>query len=209
MREIEAVLFDADGTLVNTQSWVNGGFEYSLWKNSLPKVSRAEINKLGGLSLRECYKVLAPDFSDPQQLFTDHKRFQERNPQLAVLFEGALETINSLRSVGIKTGVVTARTRDSSLKMLKRLGISDVMDVIVSHEDVANQKPHPEPVLKALSALNVPPENAVMVGDTKPDIVAGKAAGLLTVGVTYGFEGQKIKEHGADWVVEDIARVFP
>ncbi|MCL4366439.1 HAD-IA family hydrolase, partial [Patescibacteria group bacterium] len=94
------------------------------------------------------------------------------------------------------------------LKSLKHVGILDYFDIVVGADDVNNPKPHQDHVLAALQKLGVEPENAYMVGDTDHDILAGKSAGVKTIGVTYGWLGQDIKKYKPDYVIDDIEQLL-
>lgn len=209
MGAIKAVLLDVDGTLLNTREFVFQAFEHTFRAHKLPKKRREEINLVMGRPLEECYQELAPS-TDPQHLCETHKLFQDRNLQLSSPFPNTRKTLISLKKGGLKIAAVTNRSRRSSKKTLKTADLFDYINVIVAAEDVKNHKPSPEPLLKALGILEIDPKEAVMVGDTIMDIVAGKNAGVKeTIGVTYGFGGRKIVESNPDFIVNDIAQVIP
>ena len=104
---------------------------------------------------------------------------------------------------------VTTRSRRTSIKTLEMSCIIDYFDAIISGEDVNYPKPHPEPLFKALQQLEVGPEKAVMIGDTEADILAGKNAKVMTIGVSYGFHGSHIVGSKPDFIVEDIVDIIP
>ena len=85
------------------------------------------------------------------------------------------------------------------------------IDTVISKEDVEHSelKPHPRPILLALKQLHVLPEHAIMIGDAKEDVEAGKRAGTKTIGVTYGSLGEKIKDSKPDYTVDYIADILP
>lgn len=91
---------------------------------------------------------------------------------------------------------------------LRLADIFDLLDVIINADDVKNHKPHPEPIKKALRKLGALSESAVMVGDTDVDVLAGKNAGVVTIGVTYGFHGEKIRKSNPDFLIDDISEIL-
>lgn len=210
MGTVKAVLFDVDGTLLDTKEFIFQSFEHTLKTHGLPKKSREEINRVVGRPLEECYRELAPSLN-PKSLCETHRLFQEENLELSSPFPKTRETLKRLKEKGLKIAAVTTRSRRTSKKTLEIAGLFDFIDVFVSAEDVKNHKPHPEPILQALKHLQIDCESAVMVGDTGIDIAAGKNAGLRgTIGVTYGFGGRKkIVASNPDFVVNDIAEVVP
>jgi pyrophosphatase PpaX len=98
----------------------------------------------------------------------------------ATLFPMALELIAHCREHGMQTALVTSSLRSVIVGTLPRLGLHDQFDFVICGDDVANYKPHPEPILKTLQALGRTPDEAIMIGDARVDVLAGKAAGTAT-----------------------------
>lgn len=208
-KRVLAVLFDIDGTLHDTYEYIVLAFEEVLRLHNQPRKTRKEIDKTVGLSLPDCYKVLAPH-GNVELLCQAHHEFQSKNPQLVRAFPNALATLIKLKSLEIKIAAVTARSRLSALPNMDITGIRRFMDIIVTKEDVLNQKPHPESLHTALELLNIKPEEAIMVGDSTVDIQAGRNARVMaTIGAIYGFTGTKINKSKPDHVVNDISEILP
>lgn len=207
-KNIQAVLFDMDGTIIDTTEFIYQAFEYTLKTHGHSAVSREDLAKLMGLPLTDTYQRITL-LKEVQHLFTTHDQFQRRNLQLAAPFPHAIATIKTLRKHGIKTAVVTTRGKASTMLTLEKQQMVWLFDAIITFEDVSAPKPDPEPVLKALQLLEVNPAQAMMVGDTDLDILAGHNAGVKTVGVTYGFQGEKIKEAHPDHVIDSIEELVP
>ena len=201
-------MFDVDGTLLDTSEFIFQAFEYSLERAGFPKKNREEIARLVGKPLDLCYQVLT-GVADVAELSAMHRAFQVEHIELAKAYAGTMETLATLKESGMRIGVVTTRARASTLETLRATGLATYLDHVVAFEDVDNLKPHPEPILKTLSYLNSHPDAAVMVGDTDVDIAAGRNAGTLTVGVTYGFHGLEILKSCPDHIIDDIAAILP
>lgn len=107
--------------------------------------------------------------------------------QQTVLYPGIREVLERYARAGKRMGIATNKLRPIACRILEALDIERYFEELIGPEDVQQCKPHPEAVLRVLRALNTPAQRAVMVGDTAADIGAGKAAGTLTVGVTYGY----------------------
>jgi len=208
MRILKATLFDIDGTLLDTSEFIFQAYEHTLDKYGYPQKSREEIAMLIGKSLEVCYKMLT-GIDDVQELSEAHREFQLGHLHLSKAYPKTHNTLETLRSAGIKIAAITTRSKASALKTLELAGLCKYMDYTIALEDVENLKPHPEPLIKTLNYLGVLPENAAMIGDTDVDILAGKNAGTVTVGVTYGFHGRRIIESDPDHVVDDIAEIIP
>ena len=205
MRKIEAVIFDADGTILDTKEFIIQGFEHALEAHGHAVPPRSHISAtIAGVSIEDCYVRLAPD-GDIIALCETHRKFQEGRYDLIIAYEGLNDVLALLRSRGMKLGVCSSRGH--SLKpSLSHTSIAHHFDAVIDAHDVTYHKPHPEPVLKTLELLGVLPENAAMIGDTSADIAAAKAAGLaITIGITHGFHEREILEKaGADHVIDSL-----
>ncbi|HEY3285038.1 MAG TPA: HAD family hydrolase, partial [Armatimonadota bacterium] len=144
-----------------------------------------------GRPLRSCYEALYPD-GDLDHCIEVHRAFQAGLMHLIRPFPGMTETLAGLRDAGVGTAVVTSRSIRSTRVTLERLGLWDRLDTVVTPEDTQRHKPDPEPLLLAASRLKAQPAECLMVGDTENDLAAGRAAGMATCGVTYGFLGEGI-----------------
>ena len=103
------------------------------------------------------------------------------------LFDGMWDLLDSLENQGLPWGIVTNKIAHFTLPLVHALGLSERAACVVSGDTTPHPKPHPEPLLYAAKQINVPPEHIAFVGDDLRDIQAGQAAGMLTVGVTYGY----------------------
>jgi pyrophosphatase PpaX len=186
----KAVLFDLDGTLLDTTEFIYQAYEHTFKSHNLSPVSREELSGVMGKPLGDCYRHFFSS-QDIEVLCETHRTFQTENLHLSVPFLHTEDTLNKLREAGIKTAVITTRSRRTSQDTLELAGIRDKIDVLISGEDQTKHKPNPESLFNALKQLQVEPEEAIMVGDTDADVLAGKNAKTKTVGVTYGFQGKK------------------
>lgn len=203
MTKIKAVLFDLDGTLLDTSEYILQAFEFTFDLHKIPKIDRSEIVPLIGLSLPEMYQRLT-NLDEVDHFRKTHNDFQLNNLHLIKSFLQTNKTLAELTKRGYKLAVITMRFSRSTQVTLKQAKILSYFDVIITPDDVKNVKPHPEPLLTALSRFGVDPTEAIMVGDTDLDVMAGKNAGTKTVGVTYGFHGKRIADSKPDYVVDDI-----
>lgn len=208
MKETKAVLFDLDGTLLDTREFIYQAYEHTFKFHNLPPVSREKLSGVMGEPLEDCYRHFVSS-QDIEVLCETHRTFQTENLHLSVPFPHTEDTLNKLRDAGIKTAVITTRSRRTSQDTLELAGIRNKIDVLISGEDQIKPKPNPEPLLNALKQLKVEPEEAVMVGDTNVDVLAGKNAKTKTIGVTYGFHGKRIVESNPDYVIDDIVEIIP
>jgi pyrophosphatase PpaX len=208
MQVYKAILFDVDGTLLDTTEFIFQAFEYTLNKYGYPARGRNEFAELVGKPLDYNYSVLAPD-SDTVLLSRTHREFQLDHVELALTYPSTRETLDAIRNDNLRIAAVTTRARASTIATLKSCDIFEYFDYVVALEDVVNVKPNPEPLLKALNYLDIHPRNAIMAGDSDADIFAGKKAGTKNVGATYGFHGMRIAESNPDYLIDSIGEILP
>ena len=202
----QAVLFDVDGTLLDSTQFVLGAMERALALHGLPVPGRARLAAIIGPPLTECYRELAPA-ADAASLCAAHRAWQREQLYLIHPFPNTLATLETLRLAQVRLAAVTARSKVSSLSSLEQAGLAGLLEFTISAEDAPRTKPHPDPVLLALERLGVGACDAVMVGDTASDIQAGQAAGVKTIGARYGFASASLATVQPDWVIDDISQV--
>lgn len=209
-KKIEAVLFDLDGTIVDTNELIIQSFLSCLQGIVPPEFGREQIIPIMGQTLVSQLQ----QFSGREQvedLIAGYRAYNmAHHDDMVSLFPGVLEVVPMLKSAGLKLGVVTTKMRPTTERALKLLGLYDYMDTIVTLDDVEHAKPHPEPVLKALRALDVAPERAIMVGDSTVDIGSALAAGSYAVGVSWSLKGEApLREAGAHRIIHDMRGLLP
>lgn len=181
---IKAVLFDLDGTLIDTNELIIKCFKYIYKEHLNLEVSTEEICKHFGEPLIETFR--RHDEKNAESLTEYYKKYNsEIHDDMAKGFGGARETILALKELGLKVGVVTSKRKEMTDRGLKIVGIDDLMDVIVTPEDTKLHKPNPEPILFACDILGVYPKNVLYVGDSSYDIRSSKAAGAKACLVKY------------------------
>ena len=184
MRSLEAVLFDLDGTLLDSLELIRSTYEKVFRDLSIPWSER-DVMKWLGIPLAEISRHFAGErHTEFYKLY--QKYYEEMHDGLTRAHSGAKETLEYLRRSGFRTGIATSKGRQSTIKSLKFTGLIDLIDTIVAAQDVQHHKPQPDPLLKALDDLGVQPPQAVYVGDSRFDIIAGRRAGVKTLGVTWG-----------------------
>lgn len=175
---VRAVLFDFDGTLApSLPLWIKA-YEIALGTFGI-QITEDEI-------LRRCFfrdwQVIADEFNvfTAEQIRTQVDIGVKRAFAEAVLFPLAQPLIEHCRTHDLQVALVTSAPRHLIVDVLGRLLVHDLFDFVICGDDVIHSKPHPEPVLAALAALRREPHEAIMVGDSHVDILAGKAAGTRT-----------------------------
>lgn len=203
---IKAILFDLDGTLVDTTEFIYQAYEYVLSLHGFEVIKRNRLAPYIGRSLQSIYQEIAPE-GNVHLLMETHTNFQAKNFHLVKSFPSISEIIDKLKRLGFKLGIVTSRYKNAH-QTLEAAGIQNTFDVIITADDVTRSKPDPQGIFLALKSLKLKPNQALFVGDAKADIEMGKNAEVKTVAVTYGFGGKDIKNSNPDYVIDDIGKLL-
>lgn len=186
---IKLLMFDLDGTIVDTSIDINNALNYALSHFGFNKISLDETKKLVGEGLtRLVEKVLGEKNvklkDDVIKRFIDY--YSEHLTDYSSLYPGVRETLEKLNNY-TKT-IISNKREMLSKRLLKSLNLSAYFDLIVGSDTVIGKKPSPAPLIYVISKYNVLPEESMIIGDSNYDIEAGKRAGVKTVAVTYGYK---------------------
>ncbi len=182
-----ALLFDIDGTLMDTLDAIVASMNAALDEFGLAPLTKEEIRPLIGMPVQRQMDILR-GMSGPQvDGITDryYAHFMEHVDRGLPLYPGVKETIPELAERAIST--MTTRRRDGARRMLEVAGIAPYFRAIVGGDEVSRPKPFPDLPQFSAKALGVSPESCAIVGDAPVDILAGRAARAWTVAVTYGY----------------------
>ncbi len=205
---IKAVIFDIDGTLLDSKNFILESFRHTCLTCRLPIIDEAMVNSCGGASLRETYARYYSG-EDLERLCQVHRDFQEENFHLCTAFSDTRRTLGTLAKSGMSQGVITSRGETAHVT-LRNNNIDGFFDKIVTNQDVRRGKPDPEGMLLVLEHFNLKPTDVLMVGDMEADILIGKNTGVRTVGVSCGFSTpEMLKSFGADYIVPNVGGVLP
>lgn len=193
--KIEWVLFDLDGTIVDTNELILNSFIHALQQNNLPILTREEMIPHMGTTLQYQMKVFSglEDDASVASLENAYRSYNyEHHDELIRSFPHVNETMEELARRGIKMGIVTTKIRPTTIRALEMFDLLKYMDTIVTVDDVTHAKPHPEPVLTAVRNLGADPRRTLMVGDSTVDIQSAKAAGVYAAAVAWSLKGEEI-----------------
>ncbi len=186
---VEAILFDFDLTLADSSAAVTECANHALRALGFAAAEPAQVHQTIGLSLVHSFRALS-GHDDPSLGAAYAKHFSEHADrvmaELVCLYPGVADTIRGLRDRGHRTAIVSTKFRYRIEDILKRAESSGLVDVIVGGEDVAEHKPHPESLQRALRLLDVNPSRAVYVGDHPVDAQAAASAQIPFIGVLTG-----------------------
>lgn len=205
---MKALLFDIDGTLLDTREFILQTYERVLKKHNGPVFERSELIKhVGGGSLITNYPKILPGM-DVQILMQDHKDIHAELLHLIVSYKDVHDVLTTLKKK-YKVAAVTGRTKKSAYTNMKNHGLTDYFEFITTAEDVKNPKPDPEGIIQALSFFKIQPHEALMIGDADSDIEAGKRAGVKTVAITHGFfDREYLSKYEPDYIIDTLPELL-
>lgn len=186
----KTILFDLDGTLLDTNELIISSFMHTL-QSFFPErefIPEDIVPHMG----KPLYDMLAIyDEERAQEMIDVYREHNLRtHDEMVVAFPHVIEVIQQLHTLGIKMGIVTTKQRITVEMGLRLCNLTEYMDSVVTIQDVENPKPHPEPVLKAMSELGAIPESTLMVGDSRYDIESAQRAGVDSAGVAWSLKGE-------------------
>jgi N-acetyl-D-muramate 6-phosphate phosphatase len=192
---VAAVLFDLDGTLIDSAPDLGGAADQMRVKRGLPSLPMDAYRPLCGAGARGMLEVAFgitpehPDFEAMREEFFSN--YQVCMTQHTDAFDGVPDLIATLQARGMVWGVVTNKSKRFTDPLTAAMPLFATAGAIVSGDTTPHPKPHPAPLLEAAQRLGIAPEQCLYVGDDERDIVAGHAAGMRTVAATYGYLGSK------------------
>ncbi len=210
---LEAALIDLDGTMVDTADDFAAGLNGMLAQFDAEETTREEVMGYVGKGSEHLIRsVLAPRF--------DEQGVQERFDEALALYQDEYAKINgrhthlypeveagleAMREAGLKLACVTNKPHRFAVELLAQYGLSGYFSVVLGGDSTPKKKPDPLPMLSACEALGVQPAAAIAIGDSENDALAGRAAGMATLSVPYGYNhGQPVQKIKSDGIVASL-----
>lgn len=203
---IRAILFDLDGTLIDSAPDLGAAADQMRVARGLPSLPMADYRPFAGSGARGMLRVafgLQPEDEQfpilREEFFQNYER---RMTQDTTVFDGVSEMLTNIVARQLHWGVVTNKSKRFTEPLSQQMSLFATAGAVISGDTTPHAKPHPEPLFEAARRIGVAPESCVYVGDDERDIVAGKAAGMYTVAAVYGYLGEK--QSVAHWQADDI-----
>ena len=205
---IDTIVFDLDGTLLNTLEDLKDSVNYALARQNFPLRSLTEIRSFVGNGIRllmeravpqevvgtDIFEVCFKDFNDYYKVHMEDK---------TAPYDGIDDMLSNIKKAGFKTAIVTNKVDYAAQELCNRL--FPEINLVVGSVDNRPNKPAPDGVYYALEVLDSKLENTIFVGDADTDIITAKNAGLPSIGVLWGFRDREIIENeGAEYIVETV-----
>ncbi|WP_246516428.1 pyrophosphatase PpaX [Salicibibacter cibarius] len=204
MDDVNTVLFDLDGTLIDTNDLIIASFVHTLEHYYPGRFEREDILDFIGPSLADTFHNLDTDRAEEMMtMYREHNH--ARHDELVKEYTGVRETLEQLASASFRLGIVTTKRGETAWKGLNLMGINSFFKTVITLDDVENAKPHPEPLEKAMKALGATATETLMVGDNVHDIEGGKNAGTKTAAVAWSIKGvDAMRKHKPDVILDDM-----
>ncbi|MCP3725390.1 phosphoglycolate phosphatase [Paraburkholderia sp. CNPSo 3272] len=210
---IEAALIDLDGTMVDTADDFAAGLNGMLAQLDADETTREEVMGYVGKGSEHLIRsVLAPRFAadnvearfdEALALYQDE--YAKINGRHTHLYPDVEAGLAALRDQGIKLACVTNKPHRFAVELLQQYGLAQYFEVVLGGDSLAKKKPDPLPMLTACERLGVTPAAAVAIGDSENDAIAGRAAGMATLTVPYGYNhGQPVQKIESDGIVASL-----
>lgn len=210
----KAVIFDLDGTLLNTLEDLKDAVNAALRSQGLPERSLEEVRDFVGNGIVKLMERAVPEGSNHPEFDTIMKAFRafygEHCQDKTLPYPGVLDMLRSLRENHIRTAVVSNKA-DFAVRELIPVYFDGLIDTSYGENEAAGirKKPSPDMVQKALSDLDCQRECAVYVGDSDVDLQTAANAGMDCIGVSWGFRGREfLQQHGAQVIIDDPSELF-
>lgn len=191
----EAVIFDLDGTILDTLPDLHNSLNYALDSMGYETKTFQQVRSLVGNGIGNLIKTAVPQGTGDEKINICLNTFIEHyKNNLAVLtkpYEGILSALKELKTRGIKLGVLSNK-RDEAVQVLVNTFFPHIFDYVSGEKDGVPRKPHPQGVFNALNELNVNSKNALYVGDSDVDIETAKNADLSCIAVSWGFRDKSV-----------------
>jgi 2-phosphoglycolate phosphatase len=206
--DVKAVLFDLDGTLIDSAPDLGAAADKMRVDRGLPSLPLESYRHMAGAGARGMLGIafgITPDHPDfPAMKEEFFRNYESCMTQRTYAFEGVAQLIASLDERKVPWGVVTNKSMRFAAPLTKGMPLFASAKTVVGGDSTPHAKPHPAPLLEAARQLNIKPIECVYVGDDARDVQAGRAAGMGTVAATYGYLGATdVKDWGAEAQIAD------
>lgn len=217
-RHLSAVLFDLDGTLLDTVADIALALNRTMVEHGCRPLAESEVRHMIGrgapILIERAAASQSLEIDEATQgilverFFRHYGELEELNEDRAQPYPGAVELLRALHDAGVRSAVVTNKQQRFADALLSRLGLAGWVDIVVGGDTCARRKPDPQPLLFACESLHVPPSESLMVGDSVNDVQAARAACIPVVCVSYGYnEGRDPRTLDCDSLLDSLTEL--
>lgn len=214
LAHVRAVLFDLDGTLIDSAPDLAGAANEMRIERGLDPLPYEALRPMVGSGARGMLGRaldVAPGHADFELLRADFlDRYERRMLRLTAVFDAMQPVLHALSTAAMPWAIVTNKAERFALPMTRALGLFEQAGAVIGGDTTPHAKPHPGPLLEAARRLGIAPDRCVYIGDDERDVQAGRAAGMATVAAGWGYLGQgaDVEAWGADIVINEPAQLL-
>lgn len=200
---LETILFDMDGTLIDTNELIMESFKHTFSEYGL-SYTRDEMIAFNGPPLIDTFQAIRPDKAQEMvEIFRKHNR--AFHTAYVKAFPYVREVVQKLQVKKIAMAVVSSKMESSIRLGLRDAGLLDLFTTFVGVDDISHAKPHPESIDKAIALLDAKKASTLMIGDNYHDIEAGQKAGVRTAGVSWSMKGKAfLEQYQPTFMLDDM-----
>ena len=197
-------LFDLDGTLIDSIELILRSYRHTLRTHRGEEPADDVWMEGLGTPMWVQFRRFSDDPAEIEAMVATYRTYNlAHHDEMVRPYDGVVEAVRALKQRGRPLGLVTSKLRSGAIRGLVRASLEDAFDVVVGADDVTHPKPHPEPVRVALERLGAPARGAVFVGDSRHDLVSGRAAGVKTAAALWGpFDRSHLEDLAPDYWLE-------
>ena len=206
---MKAVIFDLDGTLLNTATDLANAVNYALKLHGKKTHSNADVIKMVGNGVKNLIiKALGDDADIADEVLKDFKGYYgEHNADFTVEYDGVTDMLKTLKKQNVLTAIASNKY-DGAVKKLSGIYFGDLIDVALGESEKVSRKPNPDMIFKIIKSLGVNACDCVYVGDSDVDIITAKNAGMPCVSVGWGFRDKSfLAQNGATVIAETVPQL--
>jgi pyrophosphatase PpaX len=197
------VLFDLDGTLINTNDLILASFMHTLNTHCPGKYTEADVLACMGEPLVDQMRRFDPERAD-EMVKTYHTHNEAHHDEFVTEFPYVREVLQQMHTAGVKMGVVSNKRRKVVEMGLKLFGLDRFMQTVICIGDAEKAKPEPDMIFLAMDRLGVPRDQTLMVGDSRYDLLAAQRAGVASAAVAWSLHAEELKEYDPNYFLKDM-----
>lgn len=211
MGKIKLLLFDLDGTLVDSKRDIANAINFALNPLGAPELSDEDTMKVVGDGITQLFEKLLPQSSKEiigSAILRFSQHYLAHITEFTRLYHGVFETLKELHQTH-SIAVITNKRDEMSREIIRNLGIDKYINLLLGGDSVPEMKPSPVPLQIAMDSFKISNGETIMIGDSSNDINAGKSAGVKTVAAAYGFRPIETLQNADFFIYKDMRELIP
>lgn len=209
MKNLKAIIFDLDGTLINTPEMIMDAFKKTIFDHHPNyELSNEQKTNVLGQTLDKAFKDFVTEEIEIEEMIDSYRHYTTNHDFEIKGYKHLEHVLKELKELGYLVGIVTSKTDYVAHQNLKDLNIEQYFDCVVTHQDTNLHKPNPEPILFALDKLGVNPNEAIYIGDHENDIVAGRNALVKTGLMAYSHRLNEAEIESPNYIFKDLKDIL-